>query len=222
MACFRVEITWKEAELMGLDAPEVQSAPLDAPVRPVRADAKRNHDQLLAVASQHFQEQGVEVALEQIARSAGVGIGTLYRHFPTRAALIEAVYRREVELLCARAGELSATLPPDEALTAWMLEFIKYVALKRGMATALKEAAGSGELFSRSRALMAEAAGTLLDAAAKAGRVRADVEAMDLLRALGGICMVNDDPGWQDRAVRLVNLLMDGLRFGAPVGGDPK
>ncbi|SOD72063.1 TetR family transcriptional regulator [Jatrophihabitans sp. GAS493] len=196
--------------------------------KPMRADAKRNYDQLLIAASAAFQASGVDTSLEEIARQAGVGIGTLYRHFPTRNALIESVYRREVELMCARADELLRSEPAERALSEWMGGFVRHVAKKRGMATALKAAAaeaaeasggstapGDSELFTYSRGLMYGAANRLLAAAVADGAIRADVDSQDLVRAMSGICLANDQPDWQDQAARLVNLLMDGLRFGA-------
>jgi AcrR family transcriptional regulator len=184
--------------------------------RPLRADAQRNRDKLLTVAVAAFAEHGIEASLEDIARRAGVGIGTLYRHFPTRDCLMEAVYRHQVELLCAAADDFLATKDPDEALTLWMERFVGHVATKRGMAMALKSVIGKdSELFAYCHGLIRESVTRLLTAAAEAGAVRSDVEAADLLKALSGICMVSDQPGWQDQARRLVNLLHDGLRYGA-------
>ncbi len=184
--------------------------------RPLRADAQRNRDALLEAASAAFAENGVDTSLEDVAKRAGVGIGTLYRHFPTRDALIEAAYRRGVEQLCDAADELRATHPGDEALELWMQRFVGYVATKRGLAGALK-LSGEGdhaELFAYVHDRVKAALAALLEDAAATKRVRADVDGMDLIRALSGICMVSDQA--QQQALRLINLLMDGLRFGAP------
>lgn len=190
--------------------------------RPMRADAQRNRDALLEAASAAFAENGVDTSLEDVAKRAGVGIGTLYRHFPTRDALIEAAYRRGVEQLCDAADELRATHEGDEALELWMQRFVGYVATKRGLAGALK-LSGTGdhvELFTyvheRVRTAMAE----LIDAAVATGRIRPDVDGMDLIRALSGICMVSDQA--HEQARRLINLLLDGLRFGAPANTPAK
>ncbi len=186
-------------------------------VRPQRADARRNRELLLAAAAEVYDEQGVDASLEEIARRAGVGIGTLYRHFPTRDAVTEAVYRREVGLLCDGIDELLAENAPDAALAQWMRRFAGYVARKRGMAMALKRVLGAdSELFKHSHQRIRDAIQTLIDAAVDAGTIRDDVAPDDLLRAMGGICMATDTPDWADRTGRLVDLLVDGLRYGAP------
>ena len=201
--------------------------------RPLRADAQRNRQALLIAAAAAFGENGVETSLEDIAQRAHVGIGTLYRNFPTRETLIEAVYRNEVELLCDGVVELQAQLPADQALAEWMQRFVAHVARKRGMAAALKAAAaandqsadgkpstvgGKPELFVYAHERMRVAMTTLLDAGVAAGTVRADVDPMDLIRAMSGICLAIDQPGWLDQARRLVTLLMDGMRYGAGAG----
>jgi AcrR family transcriptional regulator len=187
-------------------------------VRAQRADACRNHDRLLEVASEAFATWGVEASLEKIAKSAGVGIGTLYRHFPTRDALVEAVYRHNVDLLCAGADELRASLPPDQALAEWMQRFVSYVPSKKGLATYLKSAVSAdSDLFQSTQAKVRQTIGTLVDAAADAGMIRARIDGMDLLRALGGVCMMADLPGGPEQAAKVATLLMDGLRYGAPV-----
>jgi AcrR family transcriptional regulator len=184
--------------------------------RPQRADARRNRDLLLAAAAEVYDERGVEASLEEIARRAGVGIGTLYRHFPTRDALTEAVYRREVGLLCDGVEELLADNETDVALSLWMRRFAGYVAKKKGMAMALKSVLGAdSELFTHSHQRIRTAIGTLIAAAVEAGTIRDDIDPEDLLRAMGGICMATDTPGWADRTGRLVDLLVDGLRYGA-------
>ena len=183
--------------------------------RPLRADAVRNRELLIAAAAAAFSAKGAEVPLEDIARDAGVGIGTLYRHFPTRESLVEAVYRHEVDLLCARADELLATLPPDQALEEWMQLFVRHVATKRGMLSVLKPMLSSNPTFFAETKGRATAAATkLLEAGVAAGTVRADVDGADLLRAVGGICMSTDQER-SDASDRLVGLLFDGLRHGA-------
>ncbi|MDT4981193.1 MAG: hypothetical protein QOG07_3072 [Pseudonocardiales bacterium] len=185
--------------------------------RPQRADARRNRDQLLVAAAEVYGERGVDASLEEIARRANVGIGTLYRHFPTRDALTEAVYRREVSLLCDGVDDLIANNAGDAALAQWMRRFAGYVAKKKGMAMALKSVLGAdSELFTYSHQRIRGAIGSLVATAAAEGVIRDDVDAEDLLRAMSGICMATDTPGWADRTERLVDLLVDGLRYGAP------
>ena len=186
------------------------------PVKRLRADARRNRDKLLEVAAAVFAEDGIDASLEEIARRAGVGIGTLYRHFPTREHLVEVVYRREVEALSAAADDLARRHPPDLALAEWMQRFVGYIAAKRGMANSLRI------LFDRNSELFAETSGMvplalqrLVDAAIADGSIRADVESSDILHALFGIYSAPAAPDWQDRSRRLVALLMDGLRWGA-------
>jgi len=193
----------------------------DAAERALRADAQRNRDALLVSAGQAFAEHGTAASLEDVARRAGVGIGTLYRHFPTRDALVEAAYRHGVEQLCDAADQLLVAHPADVALELWMRDFVGYVATKRGLAATLKLSADDShsELFAYVHERIKAAIKSLVDAAAATGRIRSDVEGADLIRALGGICMVSDQAGWQDQARRLVSLLMDGLRYGAPTPG---
>lgn len=184
--------------------------------RPLRKDARRNREALLIAASEAYSERGVDASLEDIARRAGVGIGTLYRHFPTRDILNEAVYRREVDTLCDGATDLSGE-PPVEALRTWMRSFASYVAKKRGMAMALKSALGpDNELFRHSHQRIEAAITALVERAVASGDVRPDADPEDLLRAMSGICMASDLPGWNDRTGRLIDLIVDGLRYGAP------
>jgi AcrR family transcriptional regulator len=185
----------------------------------MRADAQRNRDELLRRATEVFTERGTEASLEEIARRAGVGIGTLYRHFPTRDALVEAAYRQEVETLCAGIDELLAEHPADEALAMWMRSFAVYVVHKRGMSSALKALLGADSpLFVQSHDRIRDAIGKLLNGAAGSGAIRDDIEPDDLLRAIGGICMAADAaaPDSSGRTDRLIGLLIDGLRYGAP------
>lgn len=186
-------------------------------VRAKRTDACRNRERLLEVASTAFGDCGVHASLEKIAKVAGVGIGTLYRHFPTRDALAEAVYRRDVESLCAGAVELSATLPPDQALSEWLTRFVCGVARKKGLATYLTAAITSGsDLFTSTCAQVEQTVDTLVCAAAAAGLIRPDVNGMDLIRALSGVCLMAERCGGADDATKVAELLMDGLRYGAP------
>lgn len=186
------------------------------PAKSLRADARRNRDALLKSATRAFSAHGTDASLEDIAKKAGVGIGTLYRHFPARHDLIEAVYWQEVEALCLGADELLATHPPDEALVEWMRRFVDYVGVKKGLVGALKEVlALDSPVFTVTREQLYGAVGRLIDAAVAAGTIRDDTTPDDLLRGLSGFCMVSDDPGWRERAERLVTLLVDGLRYGA-------
>lgn len=189
----------------------------ESPARAPRKDAARNREALLAAASDVYAERGVDASLEEIARRANVGIGTLYRHFPNRDALNEAAYRREVDTLCDGVDDLLADERPLDALSEWMRRFAGYVARKRGMAMALKSALGpDNDLFSHSHRRMSESIARLVQAAIADGVIRSDVDSEDLLRAMSGICMAADTPDRAARTDRLVDLLIDGLRFGAP------
>ena len=185
--------------------------------RALRADAARNREKLLQTAVLAFTEGGADVALESIAARAGVGVGTLYRHFPSRNALVQAIYRLEVERLCESPAALLADHRPDAALQEWMNRFVAYAATKRGMSEALTSAVASGlPLFANTRSRMLAALGTLVDAAVADGSIRPDVDVEDVLRAMGGVWHMSDGPQWREQARRLVALLMDGLRYGAP------
>lgn len=189
----------------------------DAPApKPLRADAQRNRDRLVEVAAQMFASDGVDASLEEIAKRAGVGIGTLYRHFPTREHLVEVVYRREVEGLCHAAEDLAREHPADVALELWMQRFVDYIATKRGLATSLRLLlTANSTLFSDTSGRVSGAMRSLVQAAAAAGKIRADVDSSDVMHALGGIYSAPNTPDWRERSGRLVKLLMDGLRFGA-------
>lgn len=196
-------------------SPETQErrgAPPAPTERRVRADAARNRERLMAVAAAMFAERGAEVPLEDIAREAGVGIGTLYRHFPTRDALVEAVYRNEVALLCERADDLLAKLPPDQALAEWMLLFVRHVRTKRGMLSVLKPLmAASSTLSADTRGRVVDYASRMLAAGVAAGTLRDSIDGADLVRAVSGICMSTDED--QSRAgERLVDVIVAGLR----------
>lgn len=186
------------------------------PSKPLRADAQRNRDRLLDAAAAQFAARGTDSSLEAIAKAAGVGVGTLYRHFPTKDALLAAVYRQEVEQLHAAAAELLRTEPPDEALAHWLDRFVGYAATKRGMGEALRALVNSRTGIGIDvRALLLDAIETLLQAGVAAGSLRSDIEPADVLRATGAVWLMPDEPGWQDQARRLLRLLMDGLRHGA-------
>ena len=191
---------------------------MTAPIhdKPLRKDAQRNREKLLAAAVELFAERGTEGSLEEVAKRAGVGIGTLYRHFPTRDALVEAAYRNEVAQLRAAADELLAELPPDQALEAWVRRFVEYGTAKRGMRDALQSIAGAGsDLFAETRGHVTEAVAVLLAAGAEAGTLRSDVEAEDVLRAMGAIWMVADGEDFPEQAMRILRLVLDGLRYRA-------
>ncbi|WP_405822948.1 TetR/AcrR family transcriptional regulator [Streptomyces sp. NBC_01390] len=185
--------------------------------RGLRADARRNRERLLDVAVRAFSERGTDASLEAIAKEAGVGIGTLYRHFPTREALIEAAYRNEVARVCDGAEELLAQHPPDIATRMWMDRFIDYLATKQGMADALKAVIVSGESdpFAESLDRISSAISALLKAGAEAGVLRSDVDPLDVGFSLGGILLITTDMGLRDRAGRMLDLLLDGLRYRA-------
>jgi AcrR family transcriptional regulator len=181
--------------------------------RKPRADAQRNRERLVDVAKAAFAEAGPDVSLDEIARRAGVGIGTLYRHFPTRDAIVEAVYRREVRQLAEGAARLLGSLPAGEALHQWMRLFVEYVATKKVIASALGSiVGGASELYASSGAQITEAMSLLVQRAAESGDIRADVDPDDLLRALVGFTFGNGSPGWQASALRLIDILMVGLR----------
>jgi AcrR family transcriptional regulator len=170
-----------------------------------RADARRNRERLIEAARALFAAQGTGVPLAAVARAAGVGTGTAYRHFPTQEALVEATYRDEIERLRESATALLAEHPPDEALARWLHLCIDYLATERGLSEALRDAMTSG---AESRAAIVAALSELLDAAQSAGTVRTDVDAIDVAAALGGIYLLADP----ERAHRLLSVTIDGLR----------
>ena len=192
----------------------------DKIARRPRADGLRNRERVLEAAKAVFSAGGPDASLEAVARGAGVGIVTLYRHFPTREALFEAVYRREVQQLTDLAEQLKLDATPAEALRRWMRSNVEFVATKRGMSAALALAAhGSSELSAFSFDRLTRAVGDLLDRAVAAGEIRADISAEDLLRALVGMCYMHDKPGWQASVLRLVDVFVDGLRRHPPANG---
>src|SRR5438067_6278058 len=169
----------------------------ESPPRSLRADAQRNRDKLLIAATEAFAEQGEDVALETIAARAGVGIGTLYRHFPSRDALVVAAYKHEVDALRVAAAELLATRPADEALRDWAERFADYVATKRAMGNALRSAAASDSpLFASTRERIVGALRLLLDAGGVSGTLRSDVDCKDVMRVINGIWYLPDGPEW--------------------------
>jgi AcrR family transcriptional regulator len=184
-----------------------------------RADAVRNRERVLDAAKAVFSAGGPDASLEAVARHAGVGIGTLYRHFPTREALFEAVYRREVEQLTDLAEQLKVDADPIEALRRWLRSNVEFVATKKGMLAALALAMNnSSELTAYSFERLTKAVGGLLDRAVAAGEIRADISPEDLLRALIGMCYLHDQPGWQASVLRLLDVFVDGLRRPSDTG----
>ena len=181
--------------------------------RVLRADATRNRNQLLEVATRVFVSAGTEPSMRAIAREAGVGIATLYRHFPTRESLVDAVYRDQVARLTDGARELLAQLPPPAALRRWMELFGDWIATKNGMLDTLLTMIESGEIaHARTRTELLAAITTILDAGRATGDLRSDVTADDIAAALIGIFTVAPRPEHEAKAGRLLNLLMDGLR----------
>ncbi|MGE0058996.1 MAG: TetR/AcrR family transcriptional regulator [Dehalococcoidia bacterium] len=183
--------------------------------RPLRADAQRNRDRIIAAATQAFAEEGENVALETIAARADVGVGTFYRHFPNREALVIAAYRQEVDALCAAAPDLLASQPADAALKAWTERFADYIAAKRSMADALcTVAAAETPLFAEAQARILSALKLLLEAGAADGTLRPDASAEDLQRVLSAIWYLPGGAQWREDVSRMLNLVLDGLRYG--------
>jgi AcrR family transcriptional regulator len=182
---------------------------------PMRADARRNRERLLAAATAAFARHGADAPLEDIARSAGVGIGTLYRHFPTRLALQEATFRSQVDSVCARGSEL-IDAPPGEAFAAWLRVLCGFLATKRGLSHALISTLGKdSEVISSCSQVMRLTAERLLTRAQQAGDVREDLTAVDVMRLVHGVGVTTENsPGEADR---LLSLLLDGMRS-RPVG----
>src|SRR3984957_10671151 len=189
-----------------------------ATLRRPRADAVRNRERVLEAAKLVFSAGGPDASLEAVARRAGVGIGTLYRHFPTRQSLFEAVYRREVQQLGELAEQLKAEMSPVDALRHWLRSNVEFVATKKGMSAALAlTVSNSSDLTAYSFERLTKAVGRLLDRAVAAGEIRADISPEDLLRALVGMCYLHDQPGWQASVLRLLDVFVDGLRVRANV-----
>jgi AcrR family transcriptional regulator len=181
--------------------------------RKPRADAQRNRKRILEIAKKAFTRSGANISLDDVAKQAGIGAGTLYRHFPTREALLEAVYRTEVEKLAAAEREFAKTLSPIEALRAWMLLFVDYIATKQIIAPALNTSVGEPcELFDSTGALIKGAINSLVQRAIESGDIRRDLDPLDLLRALIGVSNVASAPDWAQSAKRLVQILILGSR----------
>src|SRR5215471_3417750 len=181
--------------------------------RKPRTDAQRNRKRILEVAKEAFTRFGANASLDDIAAQAGVGPGTLYRHFPTRDALIEAVYRTEVEKLAAAARSFAETMPPIAALRAWMLLFVDHIAAKQIIAPALNSfVGGPSKLYEGSRTQIQGAIDALVKRAIKSGDIRKDLDPFDLLQALIGVSNVASGPDWQQSARRLVDILVTGSR----------
>lgn len=186
--------------------------------RPLRADARHNRDRLLEAAARAFAREGSEASLKAIAKDAGVGIGTLYRRFPTREGLIEATYRNETARLCAAASEILQDAPAAEALRTWMDRFVDYMATKHGMADALRTVlVTGGDLRMKTRDLLTTAVATLMEAGVADDAIRPDVDPNDVLMALGGVTLIAGDASQHDLAGRLLDLLMDSLKYRADV-----
>ena len=182
--------------------------------RPLRADAQRNYEKLLAAGRAAFTEEGSSASLEEIARRAGVGIGTLYRHFPTRQALLEAVYLEEVDALCRTADDL-ADEQPWEALVAWLHRFVAYVATKEALAQELFAYVDrDADVFRRCHTMFYAAGEPLLERAQAAGIVRPDTNILDVVRMVVGIAKMPSAP--PDQIERVLDMALDGLRFSPP------
>ncbi|MGH9400924.1 MAG: TetR/AcrR family transcriptional regulator [Terriglobia bacterium] len=183
-----------------------------APRKP-RADAQRNRQRILEVAKEAFTRSGANASLDDIAKQAGVGPGTLYRHFPAREELLQSVYRSELEKLAAAEQKFTQTMPPIEALRAWLLLFVDAIATKQLIAPALNTLVGDHKkVFESSYAQIHEAIRVLVKRAIKSGDIRKDLDPIDLLRALVGVSNVAAAPGWQQSARRLVDILIAGSR----------
>ena len=187
----------------------------DTIARSPRADAQRNRERLLATALKMFSSSEGEVTLSAVAERAGVGIGTLYRHFPTRDALVEAVYRHEVERLSDAAPALLKKMPAEKALEQWLARYAALIAAKHGLKEAVRSIFEAGsDTYAYSRDRMTTAVTLLLDAAAKSGAIRSDFDPQDVLLAVAAStwAFVNDGD-WEERALRVLRLVMDGLRY---------
>lgn len=187
--------------------------------RTLRADAQDNHDRILAVAADAFAKGGADVSMRDIAAAAGVGVGTLYRRFPTREHLVEATYRTATRNLADAAPALAETMPPDLALRRWMDLFAEYLETKHGMGEALRGILADESDRMTTRYVLADALGVLLAAGARAGVLRRDIDAYDILIAIGGASLIADGPGRPAQTARLFDLLLDGLRYGAGQAG---
>ena len=185
--------------------------------RKQRADARQNRARILAVAKIAFAESGANASLDDVAKRAGVGPGTLYRHFPTRADLLTAVYQAAAEKLAAAAGDFAETLPPLEAVRAWLRLFVDYLAEKRIIIPVLGTLVDDPhKIYEASYGQIWEAVRRLVQRAVGSGDLRADLDAIDLLRAITGVATVGSGPDWQQSARRMVDILILGARPAAP------
>jgi AcrR family transcriptional regulator len=192
---------------------EMPTKQLQPAQRKPRVDAQRNRQRILQVAKEAFTRSGANASLDDIAKQAGVGPGTLYRHFPTREELLQAVYRSELEKLTAAEGKLAQTMTPIEALRAWLLLFVDAIAAKELIAPAINTLLGDPKrVFKTSYAQTQEAIRSLVKRAINSGDIRSDLDPMDLLRALVGVANVATGPDWQQSARRLVDILVSGSR----------
>lgn len=190
--------------------------PLAGSARPMRADARRNWERIVAAARDAFSEHGRDAPLDEIARQAGVGAGTLYRHFPKRETLVEAVYRDEIETLSARAFELLDSHEPQVALAEWMKQQIEFVVLKRGLAETLKAAIDkNSEVFAYCHEMLTDAVAALLTRGQEAHSIRSDIQPRDLLRLGHGIA-VAAEYSTPEETERLLSVMLSGLRPEAP------
>ena len=188
-----------------------------------RADAERNRQQLLETAKALFEAKGSAASLEEIAREAGFGIGTLYRHFPKRDDLVEAVYRNETEQLAGAAQRLAETMPPVEALRAWMQLFVDYLATKQNMSEALNSlVGGTAALYAASADLMTASVNLLVERGRAKGEIRLDLDPLDLLRALARVMTLGSGPDARANARRLADVLIAGIRTGHEEASEPR
>jgi AcrR family transcriptional regulator len=188
-------------------------SPAQSAGRKPRADAQRNRERILEVAKRAFTRSGASASLDDIANDAGVGPGTLYRHFPTREVLLQAVYRSEMEKLAAAERKFAQSMPPMEALRAWLLLFVDAIETKRLIAAALNTLIGDPKkVFAASYAQIHVALRALVKRAVQSGDIRKDLDPMDLLLALVGVAHVASGPDWQQSARRLVDILIIGSR----------
>ncbi len=194
-----------------------------AVTRKPRADAERNREQLLETAKALFETKGSSASLEEIAREAHLGIGTLYRHFRTRDELVEAVYRNETRLLASAARRFAETMPPVDALRAWMRLFVDHLATKQNMSEALNSlVGGTSALYAASTDLVTGAMKLLVDRASASGEIRLNMDPLDLLRAVAGVMTVGAGPDGKDSAGRLVDVLIAGIRAGKGDSSGPR
>ena len=186
------------------------------PADQLRSDARQNHARLIAAATAAFAEKGADAPLEDIARRAGLGIGTLYRHFPTRLDLQAAVFRSQVSTVCGEGDALIETLPPEQAFSGWVRSLAGYLVTKRGLSHALIEAVGiESELISSCWMAMRQTTERLLANAQQAGAIRSDVDAMDVMRLVHGVTVSTEKT--PERAEMLMTIMLDGLRAKPPI-----